>query len=79
VAEAIDLDRRRFLVTSAMTLAGERLGILGMVEGNQRAPRELAALGGAAEWLNSPRLTPSSLAGKVVVVDFRTSTTCAVQ
>ena len=38
------------------------------------APRELAALGGAAEWLNSPRLTPSSLAGKVVLVDFWTYT-----
>jgi len=74
VAEAIDRDRRRFLVTAAMTLAGERLGIFGMVEANQRAPRELAALGGAADWLNSPRLTPTSLAGKVVVVDFCTYT-----
>ena len=73
-----------------MTMAAARLGRLraggasaspaeamaeaGTVEANQRAPRELAALGGAAEWLNSPRLTPSSLAGKVVLVDFWTYT-----
>ena len=36
---------------------------------------QLAALRlGAAEWLNSPPLTPSSLAGKVVLVDFCTYT-----
>jgi thiol-disulfide isomerase/thioredoxin len=34
----------------------------------------LAAIGATAEWLNSPRLTPSSLAGKVVLVDFWTYT-----
>ena len=44
------------------------------MEANQRPPRELAAIGRAAEWLNSPRLTPASLAGKVVVVDFWTYT-----
>ena len=46
----------------------------GMVEATQSAPRELAALGAATEWLNSPRLTASSLAGKVVVADFCTYT-----
>jgi thiol-disulfide isomerase/thioredoxin len=44
------------------------------VEASQRAPRELAAIGRAEEWLNSPRLTPSNLAGKVVLVDFGTYT-----
>ena len=89
-AGGIDHDRRRFLGTAAMMIAGARLGRLraggaspspaeamaeaGTVEADQRAPRELAALGGAAEWLNSPRLTPSSLAGKVVLVDFWTYT-----
>ena len=34
----------------------------------------MAALGRAAEWVDSPRLTPSSLAGKVVLVDFCTYT-----
>ena len=52
----------------------EALAETGMVDANQRATRELAALGGAGEWLNSPRLTPSSLAGKVVLVDFWTYT-----
>jgi thiol-disulfide isomerase/thioredoxin len=46
----------------------------GTADTNERVPRELAALGGAAEWLNSPRLTSSSLAGKVVIVDFWTYT-----
>src|SRR5262245_49854065 len=46
----------------------------GTVEGNQREPRELAALGRATEWLNSPRLTAASLSGKVVLVDFCTYT-----
>jgi thiol-disulfide isomerase/thioredoxin len=32
----------------------------------------LAAIGSAAEWLNSPRLAPSVLAGKVLLVDFCT-------
>jgi len=41
---------------------------------NDGSPRELAAIGNAAEWLNSPRLTPVSLAGKVVLVDFCTYT-----
>ena len=57
-----------------MTVAAAHLGMLGKVEANQRAPRELAAIGGATGWLNSPRLTASSLAGKVVLVDFWTYT-----
>ena len=74
MAERIDRDRRRLLGTAAMTIAAARLGVPGNVEANQRAPRELAAIGGAAAWLNSPRLTSSSLAGKVVLVDFWTYT-----
>ena len=57
-----------------MTIAAARFGLFGTVDANQRAPRELAAIGGAAQWLNSPRLAPSSLAGKVVLVDFWTYT-----
>jgi thiol-disulfide isomerase/thioredoxin len=71
--ESIDRDRRRFLGTAAMAIAGAHLGVSRNVEANQRAPRELAAIGGAAEWLNS-RLPPPSLAGKVVLVDFWTYT-----
>jgi thiol-disulfide isomerase/thioredoxin len=33
---------------------------------------ELPSLAGATEWLNSPRLTPDGLRGKVVLVDFWT-------
>jgi thiol-disulfide isomerase/thioredoxin len=57
-----------------MTIAAAHLGMFGSVEANDGGPRELAAIGTAAEWLNSPRLTPSSLAGKVVLVDFWTYT-----
>jgi thiol-disulfide isomerase/thioredoxin len=35
---------------------------------------ELASFGGATEWLNSPPLTPASLHGKVVLVNFWTYT-----
>ena len=45
-----------------------------MAEANDRGPRELAALGGAAEWLNSPPLSATSLRGKVVLVQFGTYT-----
>ena len=38
------------------------------------APRELAALARASEWINTPRLTEESLTGKVVVADFCTYT-----
>jgi len=57
-----------------MTIAAAHLGMFGSGEGSDRAPRELAALGRAAEWINSPPLLPDSLAGKVVVVDFWTYT-----
>ena len=57
-----------------MTIAAAHLGTLSTVHADDGGPRELAAIGSAAEWLNSPRLTPSSLAGKVVLVDFCTYT-----
>jgi thiol-disulfide isomerase/thioredoxin len=56
-----------------MTIAAQ-FGLPRAVEAKTRASRELAAIGGAEEWLNSPRMTPSSLAGKVVLVDFWTYT-----
>jgi thiol-disulfide isomerase/thioredoxin len=57
-----------------MTMAAARFGMFGTMEASQRTPRELAVLGNSTEWLNSPRLTSSSLAGKVVLVDFWTYT-----
>lgn len=66
--------RRRFVRSAAMTLAAARLGMFGEAEAAARESREMAALGRATEWLNSPRLTPARLAGQVVLVDFCTYT-----
>jgi thiol-disulfide isomerase/thioredoxin len=44
------------------------------MEADDGESRELAALGRATEWVNSPRLTASALAGKVVLADFCTYT-----
>jgi thiol-disulfide isomerase/thioredoxin len=72
VTDAIDRDRRRFLRNAAMTIAAAHGGFL--TAEAKSAPRELAALGRGSEWLNSPRLTPETLTGKVVLVDFWTYT-----
>ena len=74
MASDIDHDRRRFLGRAAMTIAAAHLGPFGTAEAAPREPRELAALARANEWLNSPRLTPEHLSGKVVLVDFWTYT-----
>lgn len=73
-AAGVDHDRRRFLGTAAMTIAAGHLGTFSTVNASDDGPRELAAIGSASAWLNSPPLTPSGLAGKVVVVDFCTYT-----
>jgi hypothetical protein len=73
-SRGIDRDRRRFLYGAAMTMAAARFGAFGTAEANSGEPRELAAIGRATEWLNSPPLTPARLLGKVVVVDFCTYT-----
>jgi hypothetical protein len=72
--ERTNHDRRRFLGTVAMTMAGARFGTIGSTSANEAEPRELAAIARATEWLNSPRLTVAGLLGKVVVVDFCTYT-----
>jgi len=68
------LGRRHFVTTAAMSIAAARMGNLTMIEANAVESRELTALGRATEWLNSPRLAPADLLGKVVVVDFCTYT-----
>ena len=68
--ETIDMTRRRFLTRSTMTFAAAHLGMLDRAG----ATRQLAAIGRATEWLNSPRLALESLAGKVLLVDFWTYT-----
>ena len=80
MAEGID-DRRRFLRRAAMTIGAAHLGMFGpaspiggAAEAKDSVPRELAAFDRANGWLNSPRLTPASLAGKVVLVNFCTYT-----
>ena len=59
-----------------MTIGAAHLGMFGShtAEARQRVSRELTAIGRAEEWINSSRLIPSSLAGKVVLVDFWTYT-----
>jgi len=69
-----DDDRRRFLGRAVMTMAAARFGMFSTAEAQDRVPRELAAIGRATEWINTPPLTPASLGGKVVVVDFCTYT-----
>jgi len=70
----LDHDRRSFLGRAAVTIAAAHLGMFGQAEANDRAPRELSALGRALEWINSPPVMPDSLLGKVVLVDFWTYT-----
>ena len=57
-----------------MTLAAARFGRPGTPEANEREPRQLAALGRATAWLNSPPLSATTLRGKVVLVQFGTYT-----
>jgi thiol-disulfide isomerase/thioredoxin len=57
-----------------MTMAAARFGAFGSAEGADRDTRQLAALGRATEWINTPRLTAASLRGKVILVDFWTYT-----
>ena len=73
MAEGVDRDRRRFLGRLALAIGVTHLGGFGTAE-SAGASRELTAIGRASEWLNSPRLTPESLAGKVVLAQFWTYT-----
>ncbi len=70
-----DLDRRRFLSTTATALAATQLGMLGSAKGlRPHMEGELSSLGRATGWLNSPPLTAAGLQGKVVLIDFCTYT-----
>ena len=72
--ERIDRGRRRLLEAAAMTVAGARLGAIGLAPPGAGESRELAAIGRATQWINSPPLTAASLDGKVVLVQFCTYT-----
>jgi thiol-disulfide isomerase/thioredoxin len=74
VTDSIDRERRRLLGAVAATIAAGGFAGSIRMEANQRVPGELAAIGRATEWINSPRLAASDLAGHVVVVNFWTYT-----
>src|SRR5262245_3170015 len=74
-------DRRRFLGTAGLALAGAWIGtrdpVLHMITSEPfrvSGARDLASLGRATAWLNSAPLTAADLRGKVVLVDFWTYT-----
>jgi thiol-disulfide isomerase/thioredoxin len=74
-------DRRRFLGTAALSLAAAWLGtrdsVLRLIREEPfrvSGASDLASLGKATAWLNSPPLTAADLQGKVVLVDFWTYT-----
>ena len=79
MAQAIDHGRRNFLA-AAVTLSLAQFGLVGCADAQSATAIRLAAdgsfpsLAGAAGWLNSQPLTPASLRGKVVLVDFWTYT-----
>src|SRR5829696_7430196 len=68
----IDRGRRRLLQRAAMVVGAAHTGLFGATA--HGTSRELTAIGRADEWLNTPALTPDSLAGKVVLVQFCTYT-----
>src|SRR6186997_2139297 len=80
------MERRHFIGRAAMAMAAAHVGVFdppsllrslgesGAAEAADREPRELAAIGRASEWINSPRVTAASLLGKAVVVNFCTYT-----
>ena len=74
VSEAIDRSRRRFLATAAATIAAAQLDIERAMALTRPVGGELASLGAATAWLNSPPLTAAGLRDKVVLVSFWTYT-----
>ena len=85
MSEEINHHRRRFLGTTAMTIAAAQLGMVETLTEDKsvvqqktsaavRLPIEgkMASLSSATEWLNSQPLTVAGLRGNVVLVDFWT-------
>jgi thiol-disulfide isomerase/thioredoxin len=73
-------NRRRFFGLAALSLAGAWIGTRDSVQLITMKPfrlsgaSDLASLGRATAWLNSPPLVAADLQGKVVLVDFWTYT-----
>src|SRR2546421_7514296 len=70
----INLSRRRFLGTAAMTVAAAQCGTITVAQTRSGVGRELSSLAGATVWLNSPPLTAAELDKKVVLINFWTYT-----
>ena len=70
--EEIDLSRRRFLGTAALTIGAAQFGMIASAKARSGERGELSSLAHAAIWLNSEPLTTAELQGKVVLVDFWT-------
>jgi thiol-disulfide isomerase/thioredoxin len=66
--EEININRRSFLGTAAMTIAASQFGAIA----SAKTRSELSSLDRATTWLNSPPLTDAALQGKVVLVEFWT-------
>jgi hypothetical protein len=66
--EEVDLSRRRFLGSAAMTIAATQFGTIA----SAKTRSELSSLDRATTRLNSPPLTDAALQGKVVLVEFWT-------
>ena len=73
MSEAVSPGRRRFVRRTVMALGAAHMGFLGFAE-SEGASRELTAIARARQWLNSPPLTESGLASKVILVQFCTYT-----
>ena len=68
----VDRGRRRFLERAAMVAGVTHASVVGCAA--QDPSRGWTAIGRARDWVNLPRLTAESLAGKVVVAQFCTYT-----
>jgi thiol-disulfide isomerase/thioredoxin len=73
MGDSIDRNRRRFFGRAAVAIAAH-LSILGTAKASEGTSRQVVALGRAKQWLNAPPLSTTTLAGKVVLVQFGTYT-----
>lgn len=72
MVEKINVGRRRFLGTAAMTMGAVGFGTIASAKGRSGERGELASIVSATTWLNTQPLTAAELVGKVVLVDFWT-------
>jgi thiol-disulfide isomerase/thioredoxin len=68
MVKEINLSRRRFLGSAAMTIAATQFVPIA----SAKTRSELSALASATTWLNSPPLTDAELQGKVILINFWT-------